>query len=81
MTTKILSTEEKVQILSTLTTKDDAGQHFTERYDGYDLDALEAEGLIEVIRPVHKATGLSYSDEYWTVEVTETGVELVQVNS
>jgi len=41
------------------------------------LDDLEAEGLIVITRPVHQATGLSYDQQYWSVEATDEGQDLV----
>lgn len=73
-----MTTENKVRILSKLTTRDEAGKHYTERYNDDDIAALEEEGLIEVNRPIHQATGIPYSAEYSTVEVTEEGVALVE---
>lgn len=73
-----MTTENKVRILSTLTTRDSAGRHFTSRVSSDDIAALEAEELIVVTRPTHEATGLPYSEEYYSVEVTEAGVELVE---
>ena len=72
-----MSTSDKVAILSTLCTRDSAGRHFTAKFSGDDLGTLEAEGLIKVTRPVHQ-TGIPYGAEYWSVEVTAEGVELVE---
>jgi len=73
-----MTTEQKVQILAVITTRDEAGKHFTEVYDGDDLAELEEEGLIIVTRPVHEATGIAYSQEYWRVQITGNGVDLVE---
>ena len=73
-----MTTESTVRILSTLTTRDHAGRHFTTRVSSDDIAALEAAGLIVVTRPIHEATGLPYSEEYYSVAVTEAGVELVE---
>jgi hypothetical protein len=73
-----MNTSDKVAILSTLCTRDSAGRHFTAKFSGDDLAALETEELIVVTRPIHEATGLPYSEEYYSVEVTEAGVELVE---
>lgn len=73
-----MTTETKVRILSTLTTRDSAGTHFTVRVSSDDLAALEAEELITINRPIHEATGIPYSEEYYSVEVTEEGVALVE---
>lgn len=80
MTTETMSLEDKVRYLSRMTDRDEAGRHFTQRYSDATLTALEAEGLIAIDRPVHQPTGISYSEEHWTVEVTEDGVALVEAN-
>lgn len=72
-----MNTENTVAILSTLTTRDDAGRHFTSLLGRDTISALEAEGLVTVVRPVH-STGIPYSEEHWSVEVTPEGVELVE---
>jgi hypothetical protein len=72
-----MTTENKVRILSTLTTRDSAGRHFTTRVNSADIASLEAAGLIVVTRPVH-ATGIPYSEDCHSVEVTAEGVELVE---
>lgn len=77
MSTEELSTERRVYLLSTMTNRDEAGRHFTERYAGDVLDDLESAGLIEITRPVHQPTGVGYSHEYWSLEVTPAGVALV----
>jgi hypothetical protein len=74
----MLSTEDKVRHLATFVNRDDAGRHFTERYPDDLLDELEAEGLIEISRPVHQPTGIDYDRQYWTAEVTPEGVALVE---
>jgi hypothetical protein len=72
-----LTLEEQVRTLSTITNRDHAGRHFTERYPDDVLAALEAAGLIAIDRPVHEATGIPYGHEHWTLEVTEAGQDLV----
>jgi hypothetical protein len=66
---------EKVKILSRITARDESGKHFIEVYR---VAELEAEGLITIHRPNHEATGIPYSQEYWRVEVTDAGVEMVE---
>lgn len=75
-----MNTSEKVKILSMLATRNEAGKHFSEIYAAADLAALENDGLITIHRPVHEATGITYSPEYSSVEVTSEGVELVEAN-
>ena len=80
MKTTKMTNENKVRILSTLTTRDEAGRHFTTLVNSVDLADLEFEGLIMINRPVHEASGIPYSEEYYSVEVTSDGVELVEAN-
>lgn len=78
-----MTTSEQVRILSKITTKNEAGRHFMEIYSTEALEALEAleaNGLLTINRPIHDATGISYSQEYWSVEVTDDGVALVEAN-
>lgn len=74
-----MTTAEKVRLLSTLTTRDEAGRHFTERFARADLDQLESDGLITITRPVHQ-TGIPYDQAHWSVEVLSEGVALVEAN-
>lgn len=71
-----MNTEEKVRILAAITTTDGAGRHFTEKYFWPEVEALEKMGLLKITRPVH-ATGIPYSQEHYSVEVTADGQELV----
>lgn len=64
-------------IVAEITTTDEAGKHFTERYAQDDLAELEEAGLIEFERPIHAATSLPYAQEYWSVMVTDDGRALV----
>lgn len=65
-----------IEILGTITTRDEAGRHFTERYPSAVLERLESAGLIEIHRPAHLC-GISYSQDCWWVAVTDAGVEWV----
>ncbi|WP_296701561.1 hypothetical protein [Thiocapsa sp. UBA6158] len=69
---------ELVGVLGSLCTRNEAGQHFTETADPDDLDQLESLDLLLIHRPTHEATGIPYSSEYWTLEVTEAGIEAVE---
>ncbi len=73
-----MNTAEQVRILSKITTNND-GRHFMEIYSTEAIESLEADGLLTINRPIHK-TGISYSQEYWSVEVTDDGVALVEAN-
>lgn len=75
-----MTTEQQVEILAVITTTNEAGRHFAEVYDYGDLMELEDEGLLEITRPVHEATGIQYSQEYWSVEVAQAGIDLVEAN-
>jgi len=74
-----MKTSDKITILSAIVTRDSAGRHFTEKFTREDLDTLEADGLITITRPVHP-TGIPYDESYWSVEVTEAGIDLVDSN-
>lgn len=74
-----MTTERQVEILSVITTRDEAGKHFMEVYHFDDLLWLMAQDLITVHRPVHQ-TGITYSQEYWAVSVTPTGREVVEAH-
>lgn len=66
---------EAARLLATMTTRDEAGTHFTQRYSADELEALESEGLIEIERPVHEPTGIDYGQEEWRVRITDAGAE------
>jgi len=67
---------EMLRAIGTIVTRDEAGRHFTEAFAADVLTRLEEDGLITISRPVH-GTGIPYSCEYWTVEVTPAGQALV----
>lgn len=73
--TRTRPTDDQIRELCTIATRDDAGRHFTATSDHW--PALEAAGLINVYRPVHAATGIPYSLEHWSLEVTDDGQALV----
>jgi hypothetical protein len=73
-----MNISKQVRILSKITTRDESGRHFLEIYNTADLQELEAAGLLTIHRPIHGATGISYSEEYWSVEVTDDGIALVE---
>ena len=68
-------TDDMIRTLSVIATHDEAGRHFTEAYPGW--DDLELCGLIDVHRPIHQRTGFYYAPEFWTLDVTADGLELV----
>jgi len=49
----------------------ESGKHFTEAFRYWTV--LEECGWIRVHRPVHPATGIQYSQEYWNAEITDDG--------
>jgi hypothetical protein len=71
-------TDDMIRELCILTTRDDAGRHFTEWSEHYEV--LESEGLIAIHRPVHGSTGIDYDLQYWSLELTEKGIALVEAN-
>jgi hypothetical protein len=69
-------TDEMIRELCIACTRNASGQHFTE-WMNY-ADELEAFGLIEIHRP--RETGIEYSQEHWSLEVTEAGQGVVDAN-
>lgn len=65
-----------VEILAHLTERDEAGRHFTETCSV--LPELEELGWITIDRPVHEATGIPYSQEYWHITITDAGLAEVE---
>jgi hypothetical protein len=63
--------------LATLTTRDEAGQHFTSLSKHF--IELQSAGLIHIAMPVHPKTGIVYDREHWTMSITELGERLVGV--
>ena len=76
-TTSRMTPEERAEVLAVIVTRDGAGRHFTEVWDWDTLNELEEAGLIYIDRPIHEPTGIPYSEEYYSVTVTEAGQELV----
>jgi hypothetical protein len=67
--------EEMISELCVATTRNESGRHFTEWM--HHVDALESAGLVQIDRPVHDVTGIPYDEQYWSIEVTEKGMLLV----
>jgi hypothetical protein len=57
-------------MLGSLTTRNEDGRHFMARYSYDWLQRMESLGYITIIRPVHRPTGIPYSEDYWEVEVS-----------
>lgn len=72
-----MTSEERVAVLAVIVTRNGAGRHFTAVWDWDTLNELEGAGLISIDRPVHEQTGIPYAQEYYSVEVTSTGQDLV----
>ena len=70
-----MKTSEKIRILAKITTRDESGRHFTQIYSPEALAELESAGLLAIHRPIHD-TGIAYSQDYWSVELTDAGIEL-----
>jgi hypothetical protein len=77
-TTTTTLTEDMIRELGVITTCDEAGRHFTKWSRHY--EELEALGLLKIHRPQHAATGVDYAPEYWTVEVTAEGEQVVEAH-
>lgn len=73
-------TADDLRMLGMITTRNEAGRHFTETHAADWLNRMEAAGLIEINRPVHQ-TGIAYSQEYWSVQVTEEGIALGEASN
>ena len=57
----------------------EAGQHFTEFCS--DLDLWESLGFITIDKPVHHPSGIEYDSQYWTVNITDDGLEAIEAYS
>ena len=71
-------TDGMIRELCIATTRNEAGRHFTEFLTHY--EELEEIGLIKINRPVHPGTGMDYDCQYWTLEVTDEGQQVVDAN-
>jgi hypothetical protein len=69
-------TAENIEWLGTICTRSEDGRHFVEIYPDDWLHRMECAGLIIVDRPVHH-TGIPWSHEDWTVQVSDRGQEIV----
>ncbi len=72
---EVVLTDSDKRDLGRLCTRDSVGRHFTESYALNWLDRMEAAGFITIHRPVHDQTGIPYSAEYWSTEVSPEVVE------
>ena len=69
--------ETLVVLMESLCTCNEAGRHFTETTDPGALKDLETLGWIKIDRPIHDATGIPYDAKYWTVTITEEGMDII----
>ena len=53
------------------------GKHFTQFLRHW--QDLEEAGLVEVYRPDHSPTGIRYSQEFWNIELTEKGQDVLGI--
>jgi hypothetical protein len=60
-----------LDMVQTLTERDQRGRHFTETTDPADIAGLEALGLIHVTKPVHPQTGIPYDCSDWGLSVPD----------
>jgi hypothetical protein len=67
-------------ILARIATRNEAGTHFTQVFSADELAPLEDQGLIEITRQIHAASGIKYSQEDWTVDLTVAGLEYLDAN-
>lgn len=63
-------TAEEIEELGRMVQRDEAGKHFTEIHSAEFIEKLENGGYINIYRPVHEATGIPYSQEYWHLSIT-----------
>ena len=63
--------------LGEISNRDGSGKHFTEAFPAW--RDLERAGYLEVHRPVHADTGIQYSREYWTLDVTPEGLDAYEL--
>jgi len=53
------------------------GRHFVQFLRHW--QDLEEAGLVAIERPVHSLTGIRYSQEFWSIRLTENGEEVLEV--
>jgi hypothetical protein len=70
--------DDLIRELCVITTRNEAGQHFTKWSSHY--DEMEELGLIDIHRPIHEPSGVAYSQECWSLEVADAGQELVDAH-
>jgi len=63
--------ENQIRELCVIETLTISGMHFTEWAKHY--DALESLGFVEIHRPVNPDTGIAYSQDHWSLAITEDG--------
>ena len=72
---------DDLQRLAQLTERDEHGVHFTVAEEGAWLARMEEAGMIRIIRPIHKATGIPYSQEHWRLEITDEAIADIEMEA
>jgi hypothetical protein len=67
---------EVLDELTEFTERTESGKHFTEAFAFWRV--LEECGWLAVHRPVHRATGLLYDQQYYSAELTDEGEEVAR---
>ena len=70
-------TREILAELGKISTFNEDGRHFTQFLKHW--QDLEEAGLVEVYRPDHESTGIRYSQEFWNIELTDEGRDVLEV--
>lgn len=72
--------DDDIRRLGALTTRDEAGRHFTDTEDLDWLHVMESLGMIEIDRPIHHATGIPYGQEHWSMEMTDDARDVIEAH-
>lgn len=67
---------EALEQLLAFCPRTESGRHFTEAF--YYWQVFEECGWLAVHRPVHRATGLLYDQQYYSAELTDEGEEVAR---
>ena len=68
---------EVLSELGRISTFNEDGRHFTQFLRHW--QELEEAGLVEVHRPDHESTGMRYSQEFWSIVLTDEGRDALEV--
>jgi hypothetical protein len=69
---------ELLRQLSEIVTVTEDGRHFTQAFPLW--PEMERRGWIKIHRPVHDVTGISYSQEHWSLTFTREGLMFADEN-